>query len=302
MTYNRYTLLIVIFVFLVVLAGGIVRTTQSGMGCPDWPKCFGMWIPPIYESQLPSDFEKYLSKQDIDHSFNVYHTWIEYINRLLGALLGLLIVIHLIWTIRIRKSVPVVVLTLSVLMLLMVGFTGWLGKVVVDNNLAVFKITLHMLSALTLAVLPLLILRSRNYFTIKKGEYSVIFLFIFGLILLLQLYLGTVVREEIDVVSRNLNYAGREEWVSRLSVVFIIHRSFSWVVLIFGCFLFWRSGFGRLEGILLALILILVIIGILFVYSAFPAYLQPIHLLVSLVLISICFSFIIPIKHDENGV
>ena len=87
-------------VFLVILAGGVVRMTQSGMGCPDWPKCFGMWIPPTDASQLPADFEKYLSKQDIDHSFNAYHTWIEYINRLLGALLGLFILGYLVWTIR----------------------------------------------------------------------------------------------------------------------------------------------------------------------------------------------------------
>jgi cytochrome c oxidase assembly protein subunit 15 len=302
MSYNRYTFFIVIFVFLVVLAGGIVRTTQSGMGCPDWPKCFGMWIPPINESQLPVDFEKYLSKQDIDHTFNVYHTWVEYINRLLGALLGLFIVIHLIWSVRMRNSLSLSVVSLSFLMFLLVGFTGWLGKVVVDNNLSVFKVTLHMLSALALAVLPLLILRNRNYFSLKRGEYPAVLLLLFGILLLLQLYLGTVVREEIDLVSKNLNYSVREEWISYLSDVFIFHRSFSWIILIFSCYLFWRSGFGRLEGILLALILILVIIGILFVYSAFPAYLQPIHLLVSLVLISISFSFIIPIKHDENGV
>ena len=90
-SYIKYSWFLMGAVFLVILAGGIVRMTQSGMGCPDWPTCFGMWIPPTDASQLPVDFEKYLSKQDIDHSFNVYHTWIEYINRLLGAILGLFI-------------------------------------------------------------------------------------------------------------------------------------------------------------------------------------------------------------------
>ena len=98
--YIRYTWFVLIMVILVIAAGGIVRMTQSGMGCPDWPKCFGRWVPPTSAEQLPPDFEKYLRAQDIDHSFNVYHTWIEYINRLLGALLGVFIFIHSIWSFK----------------------------------------------------------------------------------------------------------------------------------------------------------------------------------------------------------
>ncbi|HMP29441.1 MAG TPA: COX15/CtaA family protein, partial [Saprospiraceae bacterium] len=202
-SYIRYTSFVVVFVFLVVLAGGVVRMTQSGMGCPDWPKCFGMWIPPISAEQLPDDFEKYLSKQDIDHTFNVYHTWIEYINRLLGALLGVWILIHLIWTLRIRKQLPSSVIITSVLMLLGVAFTGWLGKVVVDNNLAVVKITLHMVAALVLAVLPMYILNVLKVKTNSVRSYNILWLWFFLLLCLIQLYLGTSVRQEIDMVSKS---------------------------------------------------------------------------------------------------
>src|ERR1700754_3370 len=83
-----------ILTFLVIIAGGVVRTTQSGMGCPDWPRCFGRWVPPTNASQLPPDYEKYLRQQDIDHTFNALHTWIEYFNRLVGALLGVFAIIQ----------------------------------------------------------------------------------------------------------------------------------------------------------------------------------------------------------------
>src|SRR6218665_2592367 len=146
--YLRYTWFLLVMVFLVIIAGGVVRMTQSGMGCPDWPRCFGRWVPPMDKSELPADFEKYLRKQDIDHTFNAYHTWIEYINRLLGALLGVFILIHTIWSFRKFRRSNHSIFIISLLLLLAVGFQGWLGKKVVDDNLAVVKITVHMLVAL----------------------------------------------------------------------------------------------------------------------------------------------------------
>ena len=69
--------------YLLIFIGGLVRVSGAGMGCPDWPKCFDRWIPPTNIDQLP---------EHIDPSkFNIVLAWIEYSNRLFGALVGLTI-------------------------------------------------------------------------------------------------------------------------------------------------------------------------------------------------------------------
>ena len=272
-------------VFLVILAGGVVRMTQSGMGCPDWPKCFGMWIPPTDASQLPADFEKYLSKQDIDHSFNVYHTWIEYINRLLGALLGVFILGYLVWSIRKFWTTNKKIVGVAFLLLIAVGIQGYLGKVVVDENLAVVKITIHMIGALVIAALPLIninILSSERIKVnqlIKHGTTAVI------LLLLVQIILGTQVREEIDLISKALNYEQRDLWIERLGIIFLVHRSFSWVILIscLGLYYVGRN-FASYTGhikLILSVLGAIILLGIIMAYLDMPAIAQPLHLLLA---------------------
>ena len=256
--------------------------TQSGMGCPDWPKCFGLWIPPVNESQLPADFEKYLSKQDIDHSFNVYHTWIEYINRLLGALLGVFILINLIWSIRKFWKVDRVIVYISLALLLLTGFQGWLGKLVVDSNLSVVKITIHMLVAILIVFLPLITLDrlQKKKIIVPKSVKSTLAVLL-G-ILTIQIILGTEVREQIDHISKSLAYEQRSLWVERLDSIFIVHRSFSWLVLA-GVAVQWYYGRGleayrSLSIGIVGLVLFTIACGIIMAYAGMPAVAQPAHL------------------------
>ncbi|HEV7783660.1 MAG TPA: COX15/CtaA family protein [Chitinophagaceae bacterium] len=298
--YINYTWFILVMVLLVILAGGVVRMTQSGMGCPDWPKCFGRWIPPTDASQLPPDFEKYLKTQDIDHSFNVYHTWIEYINRLFGAVLGVFIFIHFVWSFKKFRKTNRPVLLLSLFLLLAVGFQGWLGKKVVDANLAVVKVTIHMLVALLIAAIPLMIISRLNSKEKIGNKLLMQISTILIVVLLLQVVLGTQVREQIDEISKPLGYGQRELWIARLDNSFFIHRSFSWLVFAGSLFLCWKGWVfpGLRKNILLvaAAVIAVIIIGLIMAFADIPAWAQPLHLMMASILVLAIFSFRLKLK------
>ncbi|WP_153800941.1 COX15/CtaA family protein [Foetidibacter luteolus] len=285
----RYTRFVLVFVFLVILAGGVVRTTQSGMGCPDWPRCFGRWVPPTDASQLPPYFEKYLKQQDIDHTFNAYHTWIEYINRLLGALLGVWIFIHTVWSFRKYSKTNRKIFWLSLLLLLATGFQGWLGKKVVDANLAVVKVTTHMLVALVIAAIPLIIihlLKRQERLSNKRLKWLTL---VTLLVLLAQIVLGTEVREQIDEIAKPLLYTRRETWIARLDHYFTLHKIMAWLVAVLCIGIFWLSlGYKQVQrkGVfILVSVLLTIAMGLILAGLNMPAFAQPAHLLMASLLV-----------------
>ena len=295
---KNWVLATFILTFLVIIAGGIVRTTQSGMGCPDWPRCFGKWIPPTHASELPADFEKYLRKQDIDHSFNALHTWIEYFNRLLGALLGVFAIIQAALLFRkrnlFRRSYK-----LSLFFLLTVILTGLFGAMVVKLNLANLSISVHLLFAVVLVLIQLALLVSihekLSILPIDRRLRKMLILFL--IMLFVQSILGTLVRIHVDDISKMLNYDHRETWLSDSPVAFIIHRSFSWLVLLFVLFIA-RQGknvplLKNKVFVLAGIILLSMVTGITLFYADMPAAAQPIHLLLATMAITQTFSILL---------
>ncbi|MEP6712254.1 MAG: COX15/CtaA family protein [Ferruginibacter sp.] len=301
---KNWVLATFILCFLVIIAGGVVRTTQSGMGCPDWPRCFGRWIPPTNAAELPADFEKYLHKQDIDHTFNALHTWIEYINRLLGVLLGLFAIIQagLLFYKRRTLRKPYY---LSLFFLLTVILTGLFGAIVVKLNLAHASISVHLLFALLLTQIQLALLLSVNarLFLLTADSKIRKLLWVFLLLLLIQSVLGTMVRMYVDEVSGILHYEKRETWLVNSPVAFLIHRSFSWLVLLLAIIMSW---YGRSNKeiknklfFLAGIILMSMITGITLFYADMPAVAQPIHLLLASLAITQTVSLLFQVRRDK---
>jgi heme a synthase len=281
----RFTLFIFLFVFLVIIAGGVVRTTQSGMGCPDWPTCFGKWIPPTSASELPPDYEKYLKKQDIDHSFNAYHTWIEAINRYLGALLGVFAIIQVLIFWSKRKTIPQANKWAFFFLGLVIA-TGLFGAIVVRLNLAHLSITIHLIFALLIVLVQLrllFILRKESIIAVTKRQRQ--FLLLALLVILIQFVLGTMVRMQVDDVSKQLQYQQRELWLNGMPTLFLWHRSFSWIVLGSLAYLvyFFKKEKAVQKNALLLLFFGLsnMVVGIVLYYMDMPSIAQPMHLLLA---------------------
>jgi len=224
-----------VFTYSLIFVGGLVRVSGSGMGCPDWPTCFGKLIPPTTIEQLSwypqAEFEVgdmivyndtlWVSEFDFTTlasfgtenwhpyekhnyaTFNVTHTWIEYFNRLFGATTGLVITMAMLFSLLIRKRFPKVVVATMVAFLL-TGVEGWMGAKVVESNLAPMVITLHMLLALiivSLLIYALLKVKLNTQSSTLQTSYASkipLYLKILWGVTVVEILLGTHMREGLE--------------------------------------------------------------------------------------------------------
>ncbi len=309
--FRRLALLTVIIIYLLILAGGIVRSTGSGMGCPDWPKCFGQWVPPTHVSQLPSNYQAIYSHRGYANTtFNPAKTWIEYVNRLLGVLTGFFIFFTLLASIRYRKR-DVTIPALSFLAFLLVGVQGWLGSVVVKMILAPWIVTLHMLLALVIVGLLLYVV-ARTYVSVapplNMNDKATInrLLLVSTALLLIQILMGTQVREHIDYIAGKLGDSRRNDWVNSVGVIFYLHRSFSLLVL--SSQIWWLSRLRKivtnnpvntLATWVVVTIVSNIIVGVIMAYFAIPPVAQPVHLTLAVVSLGIQFVVLLLLNGKE---
>jgi heme a synthase len=309
--FRRFGIFTIVAVYLLILAGGIVRSTGSGMGCPDWPRCFGRWIPPTDISQLPADYMIRYKVHGFKAEFNVTKTWIEYINRLLGAIIGILVFLVVIYSIPFLKK-DKTIFYLSLLTFILVGFEAWLGKVVVATNLSPLMITLHMSGSLVIvALLIYVISRSQNQhiaFKIERKKMVKLFLWFLVMLTFIQIIGGTQVREQIDEISSSMDYQQREIWISQLGDIFVFHRIFSFVVIAANSYFLYivskgadnKNIFVKSAKYNLTLLFFEFFLGVALAAFDLPASIQPLHLLFATLIFGLQFFMLVALHFSEN--
>ena len=291
--FRRFGIATIIAVFFLIFVGGLVRSTGSGMGCPDWPKCFGQYIPPTNLLELPVDYKTQFAvqgKQIAD--FDPIKTWIEYINRLIGVVIGFLVLLTLIFAFPYLKANPKI-FWLSLMAFVLVGVQGWIGSKVVSSDLATWMVTIHMVIALVIVALLIYTVTSSQQFYIVqfKGNSSLKMLIIVALVIsLIQIVSGTQVREKVDHVANVIGEPYRSQWPKFFMDEFIFKLHRTWSVLNLGISMFlllkYRVLFERNSLIYksgLGIILLLcsqALSGSMLVNLGFPKQVTSLHLTV----------------------
>lgn len=316
----------ILAVYFLIFVGGLVRSTGSGMGCPDWPKCFGAYVPPTDVSQLPIDYQDIYSEKRVQKNlklanyletigfkelaftlrndesikeealFNPVKTWIEYVNRLIGVIIGFLILFTAYRSLAFRKSKPVITIV-SISALVLVVVQAWIGSIVVSTNLLPGMISIHMALALVIVgmlifayyrALPREMLKISPHAVRNIKAISMVALALF----LIQIFLGVQVREAIDSIARSID--DRSLWIDALGWEFYLHRSYSLLILGLQVYIVYKAWpfiqengndlLKRISYALLALIVLEILSGVVMAYFAVPAFAQPIHLLIASVI------------------
>ncbi|WP_374090493.1 heme A synthase [Methylomicrobium lacus] len=312
LNFRRLGLLTIFAVYLVILAGGIVRASGAGMGCPDWPTCFGRWIPPTDEAQLPANYHEIYAQRGYENTeFNPVKTWTEYSNRLVGVTTGLLVLLTA-WASRIFLKRDKTIFYLSLTNLFLIGFQGWLGSSVVASNLKPYMITLHMLMALLIVALVIYTITRSQRETFACIDSSLlapraktVLLVAIGMTLL-QVAMGTQVREAVDFISHEHSYIDRQFWRDDFPIIFYVHRSFSSIILLTNFWVFWKlrqscdrqSLFLRTGYVLIGLIVTAILAGVTLDRLGMPPVAQPVHLLMANLIFGVQFFLYMGLRYS----
>lgn len=313
--FQKVALAALIFTLMLMFVGAVVRATGAGMGCPDWPKCWGKYIPPTSAEQIDVEalpIERYkekaerygrnpdeVTRESVLAEFNPTHTWTEFINRLCSLPIGVFTLLTLVMSFKFIKKKPLVPLAAFTATFL-VGLNAWMGARIVYSGLQPGTITTHMaLAMLLLGVQVSIIWMARDEpWTLRVTQLGrklkwfglVAFLFI-----LAEGIMGSQVREMTDALKKSHGDAPRIEWSAELeeSWMYVVHRSFSWVVLFSTFAFYWVSrnfrigGAGWHEKVILGTVLAQMVLGIVLSQVGILPVVQVLHIGISSVMVAV---------------
>jgi len=286
-SFQRLALWTTATTYLLILVGGLVRASGAGLGCPDWPRCFGSWIPPASAADLPPGFDP--------SQFNPALMWTEYLNRLLGVTVGFLIFATAISAWRHHRRQPQILWT-TIAAFLLVGFEGWLGGRVVAHELAAWIVTAHLLVAIV--IVQLLLYATFEAFASQapapqapqapqSPQAPTVIASLIALTLL-QAGFGTQVRGHIETaINAGVAREGALSTVGRLDY---LHRDLAFIVLIGAALLtLWllsrRSPLGRWSFVVLLLAIGQIVLGVVMAYGSLVPAAQVGHLTIASLLL-----------------
>lgn len=293
-----------------------MRVTGSGMGCPDWPKCFGLFSPPTCACQLPENYREIFLQKRIakvqrfaimldkigmtekarqiredkgiyEHEeFNVAKAWIEYINRIFGVIAGLLTLFFTILALRFKKYKGV--LFYAILALIMLVLNAWLGSMVVATNLLPGLVSIHfMLSFLCIFFLMLSMHRLRPFESKGSDNANRKYWQLILAFLLLEVLMGTWARERVEYLQDTNNITQTNGWLNLVAMgsVFFFHRFLPGAIFLLAFWLYLKdrkAGNPGQKGFLALSVIVLVQIcfGAFNIVLALPPWSQTIHIVI----------------------
>ncbi len=323
MIVHRLAWIALVSLIVLVVAGATVRVTGSGLGCPDWPTCWGCLIPPTSVEQIDVDqldldkFKKHAARKGIDpdtitretvlDSFDPVHTWIEFSNRLASLPLGFATLLLALFSFGAKRR-KVWVIGLSMFCFLDVVANAIMGAMVVRSGLQPGIITLHMaLAFLLIVVLVTIIWLSRPEISLKetllpsrrkmKVVSLVFFACLFG-----EGLLGSQLREQTDelaITAEAEQGIEREKWGEELgaTIIYKVHRSFSWSLLLTsGLLFFWMAREKDWQAVepklIFAMVVVMMLMGVVLGHIAIYPVVQVLHVGMTSVLLAVTWHWI----------
>lgn len=313
--FQKLAVAALVSVLCLMFVGAIVRVTAAGMGCPDWPTCWGCLIPPTHVEQV--DFaklpiEKFRQKaarmgrdpatitvESLRQEFNPRHVWTEFLNRMASipvAIFSLATFIAAFWQ---REKRPLV-FWLAFAAVITVMVNAWMGARLVYSNLASSNITLHL--ALAMSLLGILVYcawrGTESPWRIGMAPAPLAKLRLGVTVLLVVVVaegiLGSQVREMTDELAKSHANAARATWANELegSWKYLVHRSFSWAVLgltVWAWIMTKRhcyGGTGKVERVVLGIVLAQMVLGMVMAQIHIYSWVQVLHVGLAAILLT----------------